>query len=127
MKIQLIGNEEKYALEQSLLTLFPAERPVYGAVDRASDSRWAVVCLREDGTQVAVTTELGYDGKTASHTCACPLSGDDYTREGQRRHAVGISFFGAAHELLGISPAWGSLTGVRPTKVALARIFMINP
>ena len=120
MKIELIGNEEKYALEQSLLTLLPAERPVYGEVDRTSDSRWAVVSLREDGAEVAVTTELGYDGRTASHTYACPLSGDDYAREGQRRHAIGISFFGAAHELLGIAPAWGSLTGVRPTKVACA-------
>ena len=32
MKVQLIGHDEKYALEQSLLTLFPDERPVYGAV-----------------------------------------------------------------------------------------------
>ena len=43
-------------------------------------------------------------------------------KEGQRRHAVGISFFGAAKDLLGISPAWGSLTGVRPSKVALSLI-----
>ena len=33
MKVELIGHDEKYALEQSLLTLFPGEKPVYGTVD----------------------------------------------------------------------------------------------
>ena len=35
MKLELIGHDEKYAVEQSLLTLFPDERPVYGP-DRKS-------------------------------------------------------------------------------------------
>ena len=122
MKVQLIGHDEKYALEQSLLTLFPGEKPVYGEVDEASDVHWARVTLTEDEETVQVTTELGMDGKSAAHSYSYPLSGTDYEKEGQRRHAVGISFFGAAKDLLGISPAWGSLTGVRPAKVALSLI-----
>ena len=122
MKVQLIGHDEKYALEQSLLTLFPGEKPVYGEVDEASDVHWARVTLTEDESAVQVTTELGLDGKSAAHSYSYPLSGTDYEKEGQRRHAVGISFFGAAKDLLGISPAWGSLTGVRPAKVALSLI-----
>ncbi len=122
MKVQLIGHDEKYALEQSLLTLFPGEKPVYGEVDEASDAHWARVTLTEDEETVQVTTELGLDGKSAAHSYSYPLSGTDYEKEGQRRHAVGISFFGAAKDLLGISPAWGSLTGVRPAKVALSLI-----
>ena len=122
MKVQLIGHDEKYALEQSLLTLFPGEKPVYGMVDEAVDTRWARVTLTEDGETVQVTTELGVDGKAAAHSYSYPLSGTDYEKEGQRRHAIGISFFGAAKDLLGISPAWGSLTGVRPAKVALSLI-----
>ena len=122
MKVQLIGHDEKYALEQSLLTLFPGEKPVYGEVDEASDVHWARVTLTEDEETVQVTTELGLDGKSAAHSYSYPLSGTDYEKEGQRRHAVGISFFGAAKDLLGISPAWGSLTGVRPAKVALSLI-----
>ena len=122
MKVQLIGHDEKYALEQSLLTLFPGEKPVYGTVDEESDPHWARVTLTEDESAVQVTTELGLDGKSAAHSYSYPLSGTDYEKEGQRRHAVGISFFGAAKDLLGISPAWGSLTGVRPAKVALSLI-----
>ena len=119
MKLQLIGHNEKYALEQSLLTLFPDERPVYGAV-APEDGRWAVVTREEDASRVAFVTELCYDGKTARCSYGCPLSGDEYAREGQRRHALGLSFFGAAKDALGVAPPWGSLTGVRPTKVALA-------
>ena len=119
MKVQLIGHDEKYALEQSLLTLFPDERPVYGAAED-SDTRWAVVTMVEENDTVRFTSKLGYDGKTAEQSYAYPLSGSSYEREGQRRHALGLSFFAAAKELLGISPAWGSLTGVRPTKVALS-------
>lgn len=122
MKLELIGHDEKYALEQSLLTLFPSEKPVYGTVDETSDTRWARVTLTEEDERVQVTTELGVDGKSAAHSYDYPLSGTEYEKEGQRRHAVGISFFGAAKGLLGISPAWGSLTGVRPSKVALSLI-----
>ena len=38
MKVELIGHDEKYALEQSLLTLFPGEKPVYGTVDEKADA-----------------------------------------------------------------------------------------
>ena len=122
MKVELIGHDEKYALEQSLLTLFPGEKPVYGTVDEKADAHWARVTLSEENDRVQVTTELGIDGRSAAHSYDYPLSGTDYEKEGQRRHAVGISFFGAAKDLLGISPAWGSLTGVRPAKVALSLI-----
>ena len=122
MKLELIGHDEKYALEQSLLTLFPGEKPVYGTVNKTVDTRWARVTLTEEDERVQVTTELGMDGKSAAHSYDYPLSGTEYEKEGQRRHAVGISFFGAAKDLLGISPAWGSLTGVRPSKVALSLI-----
>lgn len=119
MKLRLIGHNEKYALEQSLLTLFPGERPVYGEAE-AADERWAIVTMDEDAERVTFTTKLAYDGKRAEYAYACPLSGDAYAREGQRRHALGASFFGASREVLGVTPPWGSLTGVRPTKVAAA-------
>ena len=47
MKLELIGHDEKYALEQSLLTLFPGEKPVYGTVNKTVDTRWARVTLTE--------------------------------------------------------------------------------
>ena len=99
----------------------PAKSP-FTARSTKPPTRWARVTLTEEDERVQVTTELGVDGKSAAHSYDYPLSGTEYEKEGQRRHAVGISFFGAAKDLLGISPAWGSLTGVRPSKVALSLI-----
>ena len=94
MKLELIGHDEKYALEQSLLTLFPGEKPVYGTVDKTADTRWARVTLTEEDERVQVTTELGMDGKSAAHSYDYPLSGTEYEKEGQRRHAVGHALGG---------------------------------
>ena len=117
MKLELRGHDYKYVVEQSLLAFFPEERPVYGPV-APEDARWAAVSLREEGDRCAVTTDMGWDGRQASFTQTCALSGDDYAREGQRRRCMGLSFFRAAREAAGIRPPWGSLTGIRPAKVA---------
>ena len=57
MKLELIGHDEKYAVEQSLLTLFPDERPVYGPVTD-EDASAARITLTEDADSICVTTEL---------------------------------------------------------------------
>ena len=75
MKLQLIGHDEKYAVEQSLLTLFPDERPVYGEVDETADDIWAVVRLEETENTVCVTTELCCAQKRGSYRY------DDFKRE----------------------------------------------
>ena len=118
MKLELRNHDHRYVVEQSLLALFPEERPVYGTVDPGADRRWAIVTLKEEGDRCGVTTELCWDGRTAVFTQEAPLSGDDYAREGQRRRCMGLSFFHAAKDAAGISPPWGSLTGIRPAKVA---------
>ena len=108
MKLELIGHDEKYALEQSLLTLFPGEKPVYGTVDKTADTRWARVTLTEEDERVQVTTELGVDGKSAAHSYDYPLSGTEYEKEGQRRHAVGISFSARRRTCLASPPRGGA-------------------
>lgn len=106
MKLELIGHDEKYAVEQSLLTLFPDERPVYGPVTD-EDASAARITLTEDADSVCVTTELRCGGKAAADCYSYPLSGTDYEKEGQRRHALGLSFFRAAKEVLGVTPGMG--------------------
>ena len=73
MKLELIGHDEKYAVEQSLLTLFPDERPVYGPVTD-EDASAARITLTEDADSVCVTTELRCGGKAADgSTSSRPL------------------------------------------------------
>ena len=56
MKLLLRGHDERYTVEQSLLNLFPGEKPVYEPIGPGDDT-WAVISLREDG-RCHVTVEL---------------------------------------------------------------------
>ena len=121
MKLLLQGHDERYTVEQSLLNLFPGELPVYEPILPGDDS-WAVVTLREEDDCCHVSTELRWQGRQTSHREVLPLSGTEYAREGQRRHAVGACFFLAAQAVSGVRPPWGMLTGVRPDKPATAAL-----
>ena len=115
MKLVLNGHNERYIVEQSLMNLFPGELPVYESI-QPGDVTWAVISLREEHERCFVTVELSYEGNVLPHSFDCALSGTDYEKEGQRRHAVAACFFLAAQKLTGITPPWGMLTGVRPDK-----------
>ena len=115
MKLVLNGHDERYTVEQSLMNLFPGELPVYGPV-LPGDESWAIITLWESGEDCRVTVELRHGGKTAAQSCWTALSGTDFEKEGQRRHAIARGFFLAARAVTGATPPWGMLTGVRPDK-----------
>ena len=115
MKLVLNGHDERYVVEQSLMALFPGELPVYEPICTGDDD-WAVVTLAEEAEGCRITVELALDGKSASRTLTAPLSGTDFEKEGQRRHAMARCFFLAARDVTGATPPWGMLTGVRPDK-----------
>ena len=67
MKLVFHGHDERYVAEQSLMNLFPGERPVYEPIAPGDDS-WAVISLREDGDRCAVRVEVAHGGRTADRT-----------------------------------------------------------
>ena len=115
MKLVLNGHDERYVVEQCLMNLFPGELPVYEPV-QPGDESWAIITLRESEADCRVTVELRHGGKTAAQSCRAVLSGTDFEKEGQRRHAIARGFFLAARAVTGVTPPWGMLTGVRPDK-----------
>ena len=117
MKLELRGHDERYVVEQSLMNLFPGEKPVYEPIVPGDDS-WAVITVQEEPAHCRVTVELSHQGKTAPYSLETPLSGTAFQQEGQRRHAIGRCFFLAARAVTGDTPPWGMLTGVRPDKPA---------
>ena len=118
MKLVFSGHNETYAVEQSLLALFPGERPVYAPVE-PGDAAWARVSLHEGPALCTARTELSYGGVTGTGITRCRLSEDAYTREGQKRRLLELSFFKAARVVTGGTPPWGSLIGVRPDKIVV--------
>lgn len=115
MKLQLIGHDERYVVEQSLMALFPGELPEYSPAT-PEDTAWATITLEQTAERCQVIVELAYQGRKTAQCVAFTPDGTEFDREGQRRHAIGRCFFLAAREVLGTAPPWGMLTGVRPDK-----------
>ena len=119
MKLVFRGHDDRYAVEQSLLAFFPEERPVYQAPEPGEDN-WARVDLHQSPVYATAITEIADGGRLGRGMSRALLRGvdDEYERERLRQKAVKLSFFKAAREITGLTPAWGALTGIRPGKLA---------
>ena len=103
MNLTLIGHEDRYAVEQLQMALFP-ETPEGTAVSALSRGK----------TWLTATAKITLNGKTVS--AARRLKADEETVR-LRRRILQQSYYLAAVQLLDRKPAWGALAGVRPTKI----------
>ena len=103
MNLTLSGHEDRYAVEQLLLSLFPE-----GAALEAKST------LHRGPTWLTATAEITLVGKT--HRASRRLKADRETVR-LRRQILQQSIYLAALPLLPAAPAWGALAGVRPTKL----------
>ena len=103
MKLTLIGHDDRYAVEQLQMALFP---------DNAAGE--AVSALHRGETWLTATAKITLEGKTA--TASRRLKAAEETVR-LRRRALQQSYYLAAIQLLPSLPAWGALAGVRPTKI----------
>ena len=113
MDLILIGHNYKYAAEQMLLTLYPAERPVYPAGELRGDG--AVLSVSED--RRLARCRLTWQGVTRTVTEPIPPAGTDRERVRQEQHALKRAFYRAALAAGREKPPWGMLTGVKPGKL----------
>ena len=103
MNLTLSGHDDRYAVEQLLLALFPENTPFE-----------AVSSLKRGTTWITVRATITLDGKTAQAVRRLKTA-DETVR--LRRRALQQSIYLAAKQLLPQEPAWGALAGVRPTKI----------
>ena len=103
MKLTLIGHDDRYAVEQLQLSLFP----------ESADGE-AVSTLHRGESWLTATAKITLDGRTA--TASRRLKASEETVR-LRRRALQQSYYLAAAQLLPAVPAWGALAGVRPTKI----------
>lgn len=124
MKLNLSGHSYKYAVEQSLLTLFPDQRPEYShnpeeTPDPLEDAAWSALEVLD--TTATARTKIQLAGHTAESTSQCPASAltGGLTTDRLLQRLIKQSFYKAALQLReGPSPPWGMLTGIRPAKLA---------
>ena len=103
MNLSLSGHEDRYAVEQLLLSLFPEDTEVT-----------AQSALKREGGEIIVTSTVQVNGVTAVNTSRM-READETVR--LRRQLLQQSMYLAAKQLLPKEPAWGALAGVRPTKI----------
>ena len=103
MKLNLLGHDDRYAVEQLQMALFPE-----GLEGQATSS------LHRGKIWLTASTKITLDGKTA--TASRRLKAAEETVR-LRRQALQQSYYLAACQLLPTVPAWGALAGVRPTKI----------
>ena len=104
MNLTLIGHDDRYAVEQLQLALFPA-----------NTEGEALSTLHRGAKWLTATTKITLEGKTVR--AAQRLAADGETVR-LRRRALQRSYYLAAVQLLKEVPAWGALSGVRPTKIS---------
>ena len=103
MKLTLIGHDDRYAVEQLQLSLFPE-----------GTSGEAVSALHRGKTYLTAVTKITLNGLTVTRSRRLPVSQETVRL---RRRILQQSYYLAAKELLPELPPWGALAGVRPTKI----------
>ena len=120
MKLFFSGHDEKYAVEQTMLTLFPQERPLYPQESPGGDNELELSFSR-GSTWCTASALLRRDGKTFSRQCrvkTAELPADDpVVATRLTRRTLQRAFYLAAIDCLGKEPPWGMLSGVRPVKL----------
>ena len=108
MKLTLTGHDDRYAVEQLQMALFP---------DTAAGE--AVSTLHRGKFWLTAVTKITVDGKTVTGTRRLKAEAEDVRL---RRQTLQQSYYAAAVQLLDAAPAWGALAGVRPTKISTKHI-----
>ena len=104
MKLTLHGHDDRYAVEQLQMALFP----------EGTDGE-AVSTLHRGKTYLTAVTKITLNGKTATASRRLKAAEESVRL---RRQRLQQSYYAAAVQLLGYEPAWGALAGVRPTKIS---------
>ena len=103
MKLNLLGHDDRYAVEQLQMALFPE-----GLEGQATSS------LHRGKIWLTASTKITLDGKTVTASRRIKAANETVRL---RRQALQQSYYLAACQLLPTVPAWGALAGVRPTKI----------
>lgn len=103
MKLTLIGHNDRYAVEQLQLALFP---------DNTEGE--AISTLHRGKTWLTASAKITIGGQTVRRSRRIKVQQETVRL---RRRCLQQSYYLAAREFLPVMPPWGALAGVRPTKI----------
>lgn len=114
------GHALKHAVEEMLLHLLPLEQVSAGKPDEGDT---CISSLIMQGDAVSATARVTIDGTIYEKTCTASIAGlDELECKRAVTEVVKTSIYDAVVQTLSEPPVWGSLTGVRPAKLARGMI-----
>ena len=125
MKLKLVGHDYKYAVEQIMLAVFPCERPVcfsdhiFGSDELIAESR---LCYGAVFAQAVTVMRCGEKVSRGVARIRRDKLTDRLVTDRFLQRIVKQSFFRAAGSFVESAPVWGSLTGIRPAKIAASAL-----
>ena len=122
MKLYLKGHDYKYAVEQMLLTMFPAERPEYAETETDGDCMTVSLEADCDSTSAECVLRRGGEVFTANESRENAAMPTPLLRDRQCQRLIKNVIYRAALASGVRRPAWGALTGVRPGKLLCAML-----
>ena len=117
MRLYLHGHEYKYAVEQMLLTMFPAERPEYPGGKPEGERLEIRLSRGTERTTACCTLHINGGTYTGRAQCTNAAMTDALHTDRVRQRLIKNAIYRAALRSGCPRPAWGALTGVRPGKV----------
>ncbi len=116
MKLILDGNINAYYIQTLCMIFFPGAK--FGALEHENpDAPEMYLRMSEQTDGVEAYVRVTVDGKTATSEKFYTYT-TDFDNAKTAKLACGAAVIAACGELMGYRPAWGMLTGVRPSKVA---------
>lgn len=113
MKLYLSGHSYRYAMEQIQLSLFPEAAMEY-VQSPFTEGDGAISSLTSGPVYTTASTVITVGSRTSRAVRRCKTESLD---ERTTRQLLRQSYYKAALPLLPAAPAWGALSGVRPTKL----------
>lgn len=152
MKLFLVGHSYRYAIEQAIVAFLNRKAVLCGDADKSEDTGTGPLFSmtgadtgasllsrsnRPEDTEdrlistlsygrkyITATAELVLGGRKYKKTERMPIEGTDSDEEriSREQHILKTSLFKVARQATGAGFPWGSLTGVRPTKLVLGML-----
>lgn len=121
MKLCLIGHNHRYSIEQAVVAFLNRKATLCEDIRPDETGDRLISSLSYGRKYVTATAELVLDGKRYRKTARAQIEGVFSENERIRReqHTLKLSVFKAVRQATGAEFPWGSLTGVRPTKLIL--------
>ena len=121
MKLQLIGHEHRYSVEQAVVAFLNRKATLSESIPPGDSGDRLISKLSYGEKYVTASAELVLDGERYVRTSRYLISNFDTESERIRieQHLLKQAVFKAVKQATGADYPWGSLTGMRPTKLVL--------